>query len=60
MTGNVFETSHPIDGSDIVVEYDVNGELLSATYSGDDVYVDTSNDEIKAKIQADIDHYLLN
>jgi hypothetical protein len=60
MLGNFFEASHPIDGSDIIIEYDSDGDLLSATYCGDDTHIDTSNGEIKAKLQADIDHYLLN
>ncbi|MBD80305.1 MAG: hypothetical protein CL840_15425 [Crocinitomicaceae bacterium] len=55
---NHFEANHPIDGSDIVVEYDDDGRLVGATYQGDGLDVDISDGVIKNKIQADIDHYL--
>lgn len=55
-----FEANHPVDGSDIVVEYDEDGRLVGATYQGDDADVDLSDSNVKSKIQADIDLYLDN
>ncbi|APE04065.1 hypothetical protein BM526_19030 (plasmid) [Alteromonas mediterranea] len=55
MCNKTFETTHPKNSHNVIVEYDANLRLVNATYEdGEDVDL---TDVVKAHLQDDINHF---